>query len=80
MNQDQKNRLFELFTAHAADTLTTAEHDELQSTLRADAEARQLWFVHQDVEMGLRAHPAIEPVAAAETTSSKSPSATRRPA
>ncbi len=62
MNPDQKKRLFELFTAHAADSLTPEEHAELQETLRRDAEARRLWFVHQDVEMGLHAHLAAEPV------------------
>lgn len=68
MNPDQKNRLFELFTAHAGDSLTPEEHAELQETLRRDAEARRLWFVHQDVEMGLRAHLAAEPVMPAKAT------------
>ena len=68
MNPDQKKRLFELFTAHAADSLTPEEHAELQETLRRDAEARRLWFVHQDVEMGLRAHLAAEPVMPAKAT------------
>ena len=62
MNDDQKKRLFELFTAHAADSLTPDEHAELQETLRRDAGARRLWFVHQDIEMGLHAHLATEPV------------------
>ena len=60
MNPDQKKRLTELFTAHAADSLSPEEHVELQSHLRTDAEARQWWFVHQDVEMGLRAQVAAE--------------------
>lgn len=60
MNPGQKNRLFELFTAHAADSLTPEEHAELQENLRRDAEARRLWFVHQDVEMGLHAHLGTE--------------------
>ena len=60
MNSNLKRRLSELFTAHAADTLTPAEHEELQTHLRNDAEARQWWFVHQDVEIGLQAHLAAE--------------------
>ncbi|MBL9201067.1 MAG: hypothetical protein JNL39_11200 [Opitutaceae bacterium] len=61
MNSDQEKRLFELFTAHAADSLTPAEHAELQETLRQDPSARRLWFVHQDVELGLRAQLAVTP-------------------
>jgi hypothetical protein len=60
MNPDQKKRLSELFTAHAADSLSPEEHAELLSHLRTDAEARQWWFVHQDVEMGLRAQVTAE--------------------
>jgi hypothetical protein len=60
MNPDQKKRLTELFTAHAADSLSPEEHAELQTHLRTDTEARQWWFVHQDVEMGLRAQVAAE--------------------
>jgi hypothetical protein len=60
MNPDPKTRLSELFTAHAADTLTPEEHAELQTHLRSDAEARRWWFVHQDVEIGLRAHLAAD--------------------
>jgi hypothetical protein len=60
MNPEKKKRLTELFTAHAADSLTRKEHVELQSHLRTDAEARQWWFVHQDVEMGLRTQVAAE--------------------
>ncbi len=60
MNSDLKKRLSELFTAHAADSLTPDEHEELQTHLRNNAEARQWWFLHQDVEIGLRAHVAAE--------------------
>ncbi|MES2595334.1 MAG: hypothetical protein V4662_08365 [Verrucomicrobiota bacterium] len=56
MKTEHQKRLFHLFTAHASDTLTGEEHDELQETLRRDAEARALWFVHQDIEVGLHAH------------------------
>lgn len=68
MNRDQKKRLTELFTAHAADSLTPEEHEELQAHLRNDAEARRWWFVHQDVEIGLRAQ-----VVAGRFTAPKAP-------
>ncbi|MCX6848049.1 MAG: hypothetical protein NTY98_03930 [Verrucomicrobia bacterium] len=54
MNMDP-NRLHVLFAAHSDGRLTAEEHAELQERLRADAEARRLWFVHQDVEDGLHA-------------------------
>lgn len=55
MTPEQRNRLFILFTGHGAETLTPEEHSELQDFLRADSEARRLWFVHQDVAAGVRA-------------------------
>ncbi len=58
MTPDREKRWFELFAAHAADTLTPAEHAELQEALRHDPQARRLWFVHQDIELGLRAERA----------------------
>lgn len=58
MNPDQKKRLTELFTAHAENSLTAEQHEELQTCLRNDAEARRWWFLHQDVEIGLRARVA----------------------
>jgi hypothetical protein len=67
MNPDREKRLFELFTAHAADALTPAEHEELQEALRHDPRARRLWFVHQDVERGLRAQLAATPTVRGET-------------
>jgi hypothetical protein len=54
MNADQQKRLFQLFAAKSDDSITEAEHEELTQALRDDAEARRLWFVHQDVELGLR--------------------------
>jgi hypothetical protein len=53
MTPKQKNRLFTLFTALETERLTEAEHSELQELLRADPDARQLWFVHQDIGVGL---------------------------
>jgi hypothetical protein len=61
MTPGQRKRLFELFAAHSADLLTPGEHAELQETLRREAEARRLWFLHQDVELGLHAHLAARP-------------------
>lgn len=56
MSPEFKKRLFEIFAAHSANSLTPEEHALIQETLRHDAEARRLWFVHQDVELGLHAH------------------------
>ncbi len=69
MNAERKKRLFELFSAHAADALTPDEHEELQQWLRDEPEARQLWFVHQDLEMGLRAHLVTVPAHVTEPAS-----------
>lgn len=60
MTPEQKNRLFILFTGHAAETQTADEHAELQHALRHDAEARRLWFVHQDVESGIQSRSAVQ--------------------
>lgn len=54
MNDEQRKRLFQLFAVRSDETITVAEHQELLQALRTDAEARRLWFVHQDVEVGLR--------------------------
>jgi hypothetical protein len=55
MNSDQQKRLFQLFAAKSDDSITSNEHEELQQILRSDAIARRLWFLHQDIELGLRA-------------------------
>lgn len=54
MTPDQHRRLLELFVAYSQETQTEAEHEELQGVLRTDVEARRLWFLHQDLEMGLK--------------------------
>ena len=54
MTLDQQNHLLELFTAFSQGTLTEAEHRELQAVLRTDIEARRFWFLHQDLELGLK--------------------------
>ena len=60
MSPEQKKHLFEWFAAHAAYSLAPDEHAGLQEMLRHDSDARRLWFVHQDVEVGLRARLAAE--------------------
>ncbi len=54
MTLDQQNHLLELFTAFSQGTLTEAEHQELQAVLRTDIEARKFWFLHQDLELGMK--------------------------
>ncbi len=54
MTLDQQNRLLELFTAFGQGTLTEPELRELQAVLRADIDARRFWFLHQDLELGMK--------------------------
>ncbi|MEI8016792.1 MAG: redoxin family protein [Schlesneria sp.] len=54
MTLDQQNHLLELFAAFEQGTLTEAEYRELQAVLRTDIEARRFWFLHQDLELGLK--------------------------
>ncbi|MEQ1829313.1 MAG: hypothetical protein ABL921_25335 [Pirellula sp.] len=55
MNCNKQMRLFQLFAAKSDDSITANEHEELQQFLRNDAIARRMWFLHQDIELGLRA-------------------------
>ena len=48
-----EKKLFKLFNAKSDGTINRAEHEELQDILRESAEARELWFLHQDVDAGL---------------------------
>jgi hypothetical protein len=73
MNPDLRHRLWELFAAHAEGTLDAPQHAELEEALRADPEARTLWFLHQDLEIGL--HSQLPASAAANPPA---PSAWRR--
>lgn len=50
MNEKQ---LFDLFAAKADGTIDQNQHDELESALKASPEARELWFLYQDMETGL---------------------------
>ncbi len=54
MTPDQHRRLLDLFVAYSQENLTETEREELQGVLRTDVEARKLWFLHQDLELGLR--------------------------
>ena len=65
MNPDDQKRLFHLFGGHADGTLTALEHRELQERLRADAEARHLWFLHNDIDQGLHAVASAQAAGAA---------------
>ena len=49
MTSDQKRRLLTLFADCSDHTLTETGHRELQDLLQADAEARRLWFLYQDL-------------------------------
>lgn len=53
MNSD-RHRLHDLFGAQSDGTITPEQHAELQALLRQDAATRRLWFLHQDVDAGLR--------------------------
>lgn len=64
MNADEQKRLFQLFGGHADGILTEAEHRDLQERLRADAEARRLWFLYNDLDQGLHAHADLPAVGA----------------
>jgi peroxiredoxin Q/BCP len=54
MTPDQQTHLLNLFAVCSQPTATEAEHSELQTALRTNADARQLWFLYQDVELGLK--------------------------
>ncbi|MDF1754024.1 MAG: FecR domain-containing protein [Verrucomicrobiales bacterium] len=59
---DEK-RLFQLFNAKSDGTIDPEAHDELQKILKESAAARELWFLHQDVDAGLASFaesPTIE--------------------
>ncbi|MEY5011152.1 MAG: hypothetical protein RLZZ253_2291 [Verrucomicrobiota bacterium] len=54
MTPDRFSKLWALFSGHAEGTLEAPRHEELERTLQSDPEARRLWFVYQDLELGLR--------------------------
>lgn len=56
MTPDRKE-LFRLFDAFSDGTLDEAGLARLQAALREHAEARRLWFLHNDIESGLAGAP-----------------------
>ncbi|MEY5025799.1 MAG: hypothetical protein RLZZ244_1327 [Verrucomicrobiota bacterium] len=50
----ERLHLWDLFTAYAEGTLDAPRHAELELALQSDPEARRLWFLYQDLELGLR--------------------------
>ncbi|HEY0982587.1 peroxiredoxin family protein [Schlesneria sp.] len=54
MKPEQQKRLIELFAACSLKRIPDDEHQELQDALRSDQESRELWFLYQDVELGLK--------------------------
>ncbi len=54
MTPDQQRHLLELFTDCSQGVLTKTKHEELQAILRTDVDARRLWFLHHDLELGLK--------------------------
>ena len=54
MTPDQRTHLLDLFAVCSQPDATEAEHRELQTALRTDKDARKLWFLYQDVELGLK--------------------------
>ena len=48
-------RLHDLISRHADGLITPDEHCELAAALEADSEARRLWFLRNDIELGLAA-------------------------
>lgn len=54
MRPDEQRRLLELFAAGSQESLTEAQHNELQALLQAAPESRRLWFLYQDLELGLK--------------------------
>ncbi|HEV7401923.1 MAG TPA: hypothetical protein VGO11_03320, partial [Chthoniobacteraceae bacterium] len=49
----RRNELRALFSALQDGTLSSEDHARLERALAADADARQLWFLHCDLETGL---------------------------
>lgn len=48
-----RDQLFSLFGAVSDGTITEAEAAQLAAALTSSAETRKLWFLHQDMELGL---------------------------
>jgi len=74
-NNPSREQWHSLFNAALNGTMTNAEHDQLSELLRESREARQLWFVYNDNEIGLC---ELDPLAGPPARSSSTPTRTRR--
>ena len=74
-NNASREQWHSLFNAALNGTMTNAEHDQLCELLRESREARQLWFVYNDNEIGLC---ELDPLAGPPARSSSTPTRTRR--
>ena len=74
-NNPSREQWHSLFNAALNGTMTNAEHDQLCELLRESREARQLWFVYNDNEIGLC---ELDPLAGPPARSSSTPTRTRR--
>ena len=74
-NNPTREQWHGLFHAALNCTMTNAEHDQLSELLRESREARQLWFVYNDNEIGLC---ELDPLAGPPARSSSTPTRTRR--
>jgi hypothetical protein len=66
LEPSQLNELRTLFAASSNELLTDEQHSRLQEMLTHNAEARHLWFLHCDIELGL-ADWAAQSAAGAES-------------
>ena len=68
MNADfNKEELHGLFAALNEGTLSPEDHARLERILTASAEARQLWFLHSDIETGIADWAAMRRAAKEQT-------------
>jgi len=74
-NNPSREQWHNLFNAALNGTMTDAEHDQLAELLRGSREARQLWFVYNDNEIGLC---ELDPLAGPPARSSSTPTRTHK--
>ena len=55
----ERDELIRLFGALSDGTISEADHQRLQETLRDTAEARRRWFLFNDIEAGLAGAPLV---------------------
>jgi hypothetical protein len=54
-DDDNRSRLHDLISRHADGLISADEHRELAAKLEADPAARRLWFLRNEIELGLAA-------------------------